>query len=63
MLPLNQRGSPSGLYPQISQQLFDLTLVEEDPAAAGDGGEFAAVEGPRTDVVSAGVGSGCGFSV
>lgn len=36
MLPENQRGSPSGLYPQSSQQLSDSTLTP--PATAAEFG-------------------------
>ncbi|KAI6748660.1 hypothetical protein HG530_015433 [Fusarium avenaceum] len=65
MLPLNHRGSPSGVYPHNLQLLFDLIFAAEDKDVAGadEGGEFAAVEGSRTELVSAGVGSGGGFKV
>lgn len=66
ILPLNHRGSPSGVYPHNLQLLSDLIFAvgeEEDAAGAGEGGEFAAVEVACTEFVSAGVGSGSGFKV
>lgn len=59
ILPLNHRGSPSGVYPHSLQLLSDLVFA----AGAGEGGEFAAVEVACTEFVSAGVGSGNGFKV
>jgi hypothetical protein len=53
------------VYPHNLQLLFDLIFAAEDKDVAGadEGGEFAAVEGSRTELVSAGVGSGGGFKV